>query len=117
MQGRRCKRASNIGSGVFLIGLGCLFLTGWWWPGLLFVCAASILTRDMAAGKRPQDALGAWWLIGIGVIFALPSSGVIRFSQLLPLLLIALGVAMLVQAKRAPHRAGKRKNDEGIHRV
>jgi hypothetical protein len=35
------KRASSISGGIFLIGLGVLFLTGWWWPGILVVIGLS----------------------------------------------------------------------------
>ncbi len=46
---RRGGTASiSISGGVFLIGLGMLVLTGWWWPGILLViglASASELAR------------------------------------------------------------------------
>ena len=50
------EKASQIGTGVFFVGLGLLFLSGWWWPGIMFVIAASILARTMAEGEGWQSA-------------------------------------------------------------
>ena len=43
-------RASQIGIGIFFIGLGLLLMTGWWWPGIMFVLAATVIARRLAAG-------------------------------------------------------------------
>ena len=37
------KRSDQAAGGVFLIGLALLFMTGYWWPGILFVIGAGIL--------------------------------------------------------------------------
>ena len=29
------KQASTLSGGIFLIGLGILIITGWWWPGIM----------------------------------------------------------------------------------
>ena len=31
----RKRRASAISGGIFLISLGILIITGWWWPGIM----------------------------------------------------------------------------------
>ena len=67
------EKASQIGTGVFFVGLGLLFLSGVVVAGIMFVIAASILARTVAEGERWQSAKGAFWLIGIGVIFGLPA--------------------------------------------
>ncbi len=112
------EKASQVGAGVFLLGLGLLFFSGWWWPGIMFVIAASILAQTMAAGKGWASAKGALWLIGIGLIFGLPDLiGDIAsaFWQLLPLILIGSGLYMLFGGKCRPAAGGKRKNDDKIH--
>ncbi|MCY3915554.1 MAG: hypothetical protein OXG49_06020 [Chloroflexi bacterium] len=114
------EKASQIGTGVFFIGLGLLFFTGWWWPGIMFVIAASMLARTMAAGERWRSATGALWLIGIGVVFGIP--GLIgdiagAFWQLFPLILIGIGLFMLFGGKYRPEVSGKRKNGDDIHHV
>ena len=115
----REEKASQASTGVFFVGLGLLFFTGWWWPGIMFVIAASILARTSALGERWQSATGALWLIAIGVIFGIP--GLIAdiagaFWQVFPLILVGMGLFMLFGGKYRPSVSGKRKNDDS-HRV
>lgn len=111
----REEKASQAGTGVFFVGLGLLFFTGWWWPGIMFVIAASILAQTVAKGERWSTATGALWLIAIGVVFGVP--GLIgdvagAFRQLFPLILIGMGLFMLFGGKYRPKVNGKRKNDD-----
>ncbi len=111
------EKASQASTGVFFVGLGLLFFTGWWWPGIMFVIAASILARAMSLGERWQSATGALWLIG--VVFGIP--GLIAdiagaFWQIFPLILVGMGLFMLFGGKYRPKVNGKRKNDDS-HRV
>ncbi len=111
----REEKASQASTGVFFVGLGLLFFTGWWWPGIMFVMAASILARTIALGERWQSATGALWLIAIGVIFGIP--GLIAdiagaFWQIFPLILVGMGLFMLFGGKYRPKVNGKRKNDD-----
>jgi hypothetical protein len=113
------EKASQIGAGVWFVGLGFLFISGWWWPGIMFVIAASILARTIAEGECWKSATGAFWLIGIGLFFGIP--GLIgdiagAFWQVFPLILIGIGLFMLFGGKYRPKVSGKRKNDD-IHQV
>ncbi|MYE27813.1 MAG: hypothetical protein F4X87_11505 [Chloroflexi bacterium] len=117
---QRNEKASQVGTGVFFVGLGLLFFTGWWWPGIMFVIAASMLAGTIAAGESWTSATGALWLIGIGVVFGIP--GLIgdiagAFWQIFPLILIGMGLFMLFGGKYRPKVSGKRKNDDDIHKV
>ncbi len=112
------EKASQASTGVFFVGLGLLFFSGWWWPGIMFVIAASILARSRALGERWQSATGALWLIAIGVIFGIP--GLIAdiagaFWQFFPLVLVGMGLFMLFGGKYRPKVNGKRKNDDSRH--
>ena len=114
------EKASQVGTGVFFVGLGLLFFTGWWWPGIMFVIAASMLAGTLAAGENWTSATGALWLIGIGVVFGIP--GLIGdiaggFWQIFPLILIGMGLFMLFGGKYRPSVSGKRKNDDDIRKV
>ncbi|MCY3979203.1 MAG: hypothetical protein OXG23_13980 [Chloroflexi bacterium] len=114
------EKASQVGTGVFFVGLGLLFFTGWWWPGIMFVIAASMIAGTIAAGESWTSATGALWLIGIGVVFGIP--GLIgdiagAFWQIFPLILIGMGLFMLFGGKYRPKVSGKRKNDDDIHKV
>lgn len=43
---------SQVASGVFFIGLGLLFVSDYWFPGIFFVIAASKLAGAYAKGER-----------------------------------------------------------------
>ena len=91
------KRDEQVFAGVFLIGLAVLFLTHYWWPGILFVIGAAMIARTMAQGgdwTSDRRALGG---IAVGVVFAaLDLFGKIFSASLLwPLVLIGLGLFLL----------------------
>ena len=117
---KKSDNASQVSGGVFLIGLGMLFLTGWWWPGIMFVIAASIMAGTMADGKPLSQAKPAFWLIGIGVLFGIPGLlGEIAggFWQFFPIILIALGLFMFFGGRYRPDMGYdednmKRKNED-----
>ncbi|MFN8376537.1 MAG: hypothetical protein U0694_27160 [Anaerolineae bacterium] len=100
------KRSGEISTGVFLIGLAILFMTGYWWPGIMFVIGISSIARALGEGKAWYAAQGGLWAIGIGLVFA------IGFS--LPLLLIMIGISMLLGFRFKPPMFDdeKRKNEE-----
>ena len=116
------ERADQISGGVFMIGLALLFITHWWWPGIMFVIGATIIARTMAEGKDWTTATPAFWVIGIGVVFGLPGLiGGIDWGTIWPLGLIALGLFMLFGGNMRPkigryddddEITDKRKNDE-----
>lgn len=115
------KRVDQVAGGVFLIGLALLFiLDGFWWPGIMFVIGASLIARTVAEGKPWQSATPAFWTIGIGLVFWLPSILNIGFSNFWPLMLIAIGLFMLFggfERFRDGADSRKRKNDEEVHIV
>ncbi|HLF87830.1 MAG TPA: hypothetical protein VI451_02710 [Anaerolineales bacterium] len=51
---------SNLQTGIWLIGIGILALTGFWWPGIMFVIGISALANG--------SIQGAIWLFGIGIL-------------------------------------------------
>jgi hypothetical protein len=65
---RRSAKAQN-GIGVFfLIGIGVLALTGWWWPGIMVLLGMVALVAAGAEGHLAEGAIGAVWLFGIAVL-------------------------------------------------
>ena len=89
----RRKKASAISGGIFLIGLGVLLITNWWWPGimlviglsagaelvfrgkiwrgigtLVFFCSIPIVIAIIQATDIPWTAVGAFVLVGLGII-------------------------------------------------
>lgn len=100
-------RADQVSGGVFLIGLALLFMTGYWWPGVLFVIGASSMARGVAEGRDWYSVPGGLWMIGLGLVFA--------FGFSWPLLLILVGVSMLFgkswQDREQEHKV-KVKNED-----
>jgi hypothetical protein len=106
------ERADQAAGGVFLIGLAILFMTGFWWPGIMFVIGASAIARGVAEGQDWYNVPGGLSMIGLGLLFWQ------GFSW--PLLLIFIGASMLLgkswhnwqKSDGKPKREDKPKNDE-----
>ena len=83
--------------GVMLIGLAVLFLTNWWFPGILFVVGGAQMARVYAEGKTwsHQDARGALIVLIVGVVFAAGGLFALFSGALLPIILIGAGVFLL----------------------
>ncbi|QPC82742.1 hypothetical protein G4Y79_24170 [Phototrophicus methaneseepsis] len=105
------QNADQISGGVFLIGLAMLFLTHWWWPGIMFVVGATIIARTIAEGQPWTSATGAFWVIGIGVVFGVPGliDG-IDWGTIWPIALIVIGLFMLFGGNLRP-RLGRYDDD------
>ncbi|MBZ0294848.1 MAG: hypothetical protein K8L99_19965 [Anaerolineae bacterium] len=105
-------RSDQISGGVFLIGLAVLFMTGAWWPGILFVIGASTIARGVAEGQSWYNVPGGVWMIGLGLLF--------WFGFRWELILILVGLSMLFGYSWFNHREAdedfsekpKRKNDD-----
>ena len=41
VEAQKKRRASAVSGGIFLICLGVLLITGWWWPGIMFAIGLS----------------------------------------------------------------------------
>lgn len=92
------RLAGGISGGIFLISLGVLLVTGWWWPGimvaiglssgaslifrdktwqgigsLVFFCGIAVAVEIVRATDISGVVIGAFILIGIGVIILVKS--------------------------------------------
>lgn len=52
----RSPEAQAVQSAIWMIGLGILFLTGWWWPGIMIVIGISMVAGALA---REMDVWGS----------------------------------------------------------
>lgn len=52
----RAYRGQDVQSAIWLIGLGILFLTGKWWPGILILVGISMVVGTFARGWSVIDA-------------------------------------------------------------
>lgn len=82
------ERAGQLTGGIWLIGLGLLFATGWWWPGIMFVIGVASIAQGLAEGRGWSAFQGGLWCIAIGV-WAL-------YHFNLALFFVALGVSMIL---------------------
>lgn len=99
------QRSEQIFGGSFLIGLAILFITGYWWPGIMFVIGISMIIRSVSEGQSWSADRNALIVLVIGVVFALPIFG----GNWLPLLLIALGAYMLFGERLGLRTEDKRR--------
>lgn len=65
------KYKDRITGGVFLIGIAALGISGLWWPGILVVLGITSLVSGLLEGRLWKSASGAFWLIGLALIFYL----------------------------------------------
>ena len=60
-------QANAICSAVWLVGIGILIVTGFWWPGIMFVIGANSIVQGLVGGRGWYAFQGGVWSIGIGV--------------------------------------------------
>ena len=91
------KRDEQVFGGVMLIGLAVLFLTGYWWPGIMFVVGAAMIARTTAQGREWTTDRGALGVIAIGLVFAALNflDKIFSASFVWPLALIGVGLYLL----------------------
>jgi hypothetical protein len=82
------RQADQVSTGMFLIGLGVLAATHFWWPGIMFVLGAAAIARGLTEGRGWYALQGGLWMIGLGLVFLQGFS--------LPLLLVLIGVSYLL---------------------
>jgi hypothetical protein len=104
-------------AGVFFIGLAILFITGYWWPGIMFVIGIAMLVRTVSQGRSWTDDRQGLTMLGIGVVFALLdlfSNLNLSAGSLWPLVLIGIGVYLLFGKNLRPGGGSndKTKNDD-----
>ncbi len=92
------RKASAISGGLFLIGLGVLIFTGWWWPGIMVVLGlaggAELIFRGQIV--RGIGTFAFFWGIALVVIIVQMTN--VPWSIVGPLLLIGVGVIILFKA-------------------
>jgi hypothetical protein len=93
----RRKQASGISGGIFLIGLGILMITGWWWPGILVVIGLSGGAEQIFRGRTSSGIWTIVFFVGIALIFTIVQSTDVSWGIIGPFILIALGVITLVR--------------------
>jgi hypothetical protein len=92
------RQASAISGGIFLISLGVLFITGWWWPGIMFAIGLSGGAEQIFRGKIWSGIVTMAFFCAIPFVIWLINETQIPWSIVGPLILIGIGVIILVKA-------------------
>ena len=100
-------QAAAISSAVWLVGIGVLITTGWWWPGIMFLIGISAIIEGFVAGRGWYAFQGGLWTLGIGV-WALFGNGI-----LVLFCLIALS-GLLAAFAKPPWLARKQATDTSL---
>lgn len=90
------QKRDAIGGGVFLIGLGVLFLIHWLWPGILLLVGLVALVHEWMKGEWTNGLTAFVILGGLAVLFSFDFAG----RLVLPVALICLGLIGVVNALR-----------------
>ena len=85
------QNADTIGGGIFLIGLGILFLTDWFWPGILALIGVVALVNQTLRG---EPLIGLATLVFFGGLTVLIEFN-FDWMIIVPVGLIAVGVLSL----------------------
>jgi len=60
------RQANALISGIWLIGLGVLFATRWWWPGIMFIIGITAIVQCWVKGHPLYAMHSGFWAIFIG---------------------------------------------------
>jgi len=94
----RQRRASAISGGIFLISLGVLLYTGWWWPGIMFAIGLAGGAELAFRGKTLRGIGTLAFFCAIPVAIWIIQEAEIPWTLVGPLVLIGIGVIALVKA-------------------
>lgn len=77
-----------ISAGILLIGLGTLFYTNFWWPGILIVLWGSISSREYLSKRYYDFFITSVILLGLFVMYYVK----INWNIMLPVLFVIGGI-------------------------
>lgn len=92
------KQASAVSGGIFLISLGILIFTGWWWPGIMFAIGLSSGAELVFRGKTSKGIGTLIFFCAIPLVVWIVNETAIPWSIVGPMILVGLGVITLVKA-------------------
>ncbi len=90
------QNADTISGGVFLIGLGVLFLVNWFWPGILMLLGIINLINQWAKGNLSNGLTALVIFGGLSLFFTFNWAWQYAFS----FALIGIGLLVLINTLR-----------------
>jgi hypothetical protein len=94
----RQRKASGISGGIFLISLGILIITGWWWPGIMIAIGLSSGAELVFRGKVGRGIGTLAFFCAIPIAVWLIQRATIPWGLVGPMILIGIGIIVLVKA-------------------
>jgi hypothetical protein len=92
------RRASTISGGIFLISLGILIITDWWWPGIMIAIGISGCAELVFRGKLWRGVGTLVFFCAIPMVVWITQTVSIPWALVGPMILIGIGVIVLVKA-------------------
>ena len=92
------RQASAISGGIFLISLGVLLVTGWWWPGIMVAIGLASGAELIFRGKVWSGIGSLLFFCGIAVVVELARVSDVSWTVVGAMILIGIGVIILVKA-------------------
>lgn len=90
--------SAALSSGIFLIGLGVLMATGWWWPGIMVVIGLSSGAALIFRGKTWQGISTLAFFCGIAIVVEIVRRTDMNGVVIAAFVLIGIGVITLLRA-------------------
>jgi hypothetical protein len=94
----RQRMASAISGGIFLIGLGVLLATGWWWPGIMVVIGLSSGAGLIFRGKTWQGISSLAFFCGIALVVEIIRRTDLNGVIIAAMILVGIGIIVLLKA-------------------
>lgn len=91
------RQGSAISGGIFLISLGILIITDWWWPGIMFALGLSGGAALIFRGKIWRGMGTIAFFSAIPIVVWIFQETDIPWGLVGPFILIGLGVITLVK--------------------
>jgi hypothetical protein len=95
-QGKK-RLADGISGGIFLICLGVLLYTGWWWPGIMVAIGLSSGASLIFRGKIWQGILSLAFFCSIPIAIWFINQTQISWTLVVGFILIGVGVITIVK--------------------
>ena len=92
------RMADGIAAGIFLISLGVLLVTGWWWPGIMVALGLSSGASLIFRGRIWAGIGSLAFFCGIAVVVELIRFTEVSWVVVAAFILIGIGVITLLKA-------------------
>lgn len=94
----RKRQGDAISGGIFLISLGVLIYTGWWWPGIMVALGLSGGAGLIFRGRMREGITTLVFFIGIALAVELFRRSDISGAVIGSFILIGIGVIIIAKA-------------------